>query len=543
MKLLIAFFFLAVSWLHTSAQTVNLYRVVIKEKYGYMDNTGKLVIPCQFGYSEDFTKQGLAAVQSDNGKFGLIDEKGKVILDLKYESIEFHQSSDFVYAKPVEAKHYEMYDFKGNLVKVPFAAHYDTFPYNDCNAISGKVLVLVNYKFGVTNLDGSVFLPPVYDWLRITEKGIFGVKEGKNFFMNNQGVEVFTTKHNCVSFRPDNERIKFIDKDTRNYGFMDYTGQVIVPADFKDLSVYREGMVAFCDPTTGKWGFLDEKGNVAISPKFNKTGDFYNGLAWASETYGGLYGLIDKSGNWVVPPKYNNKIDMKSNRAIGFYENGKTTEVELIDDKGKRIKPLPNVEWDYPLENYDENGICKLHLILPSGQICEALMDLNGKILWKGDPFNYCFPANALVSMLNGSNLEISKVKKGDVVMAYDEVRGIYTETKVMEVERHAGSFIINEISADSYDNLSVSVKQDVKGSSKKWSLQCTPNHPILTSAGVISASELVRGMTLYSFDESKKINPVIVTDVQLLDKTTVVYNLKTEIGNYFVNGIAVKVK
>jgi hypothetical protein len=543
MRHLITLFLLSASWIINHAQTVNLYSVVNNDKFGYMDNTGKLVIPCQFSYAQDFTKHGLAAVQSDNGKFGLIDEKGSKVLDFEFERIDFHAGCDLVFAATAGATYEEMYDFKGNQVKVPFAAHYDAYAYKQLNAISGKVLVLVNYKFGVANLDGSVFLPAVYDWLRITEKGIFGGKDGRNFFMDHQGVEVFTTTNDCFAFRTDNESIKFRDKATRNYGFMDYTGKVIVPADFKDLSIYREGMVAFCDLTTGKWGFLDEKGTIAISPKFYKTGDFYNGLAWASEAYDGLYGLIDKSGNWVVPPKYRNKIDMKSTKAIGFFENGKKVEVELIDNKGKRIKLLPNVEWDYPLENYDENGICRCHLILPSGQLCEALMDLNGKVLWKSNPFNYCFPANALVSIPNGNKIEISNVKKGDVVIAYDAVSGVYTETKVLEIEKHYGSFVLNEITTDSYDNLSVSVKQDVQGSSKKWSLQCTPNHPILTSAGVISASELVRGMTLFALDEHNKINPVMVSDVQLIDKTDVIYNLKTEIGNYFVNGIAVKVK
>ncbi len=47
------------------------------EKFGYIDKTGGLVIPCQFEWAKDF-KNGLAAVMTQNG-WGYIDRNGKLV--------------------------------------------------------------------------------------------------------------------------------------------------------------------------------------------------------------------------------------------------------------------------------------------------------------------------------------------------------------------------------------------------------------------------------------------------------------------------------
>ena len=52
---------------------------------GFMDRTGKLVVPLQFSSILRFS-EGLAAVQQD-GKWGYIDETGKEVLAVKYEAV------------------------------------------------------------------------------------------------------------------------------------------------------------------------------------------------------------------------------------------------------------------------------------------------------------------------------------------------------------------------------------------------------------------------------------------------------------------------
>ena len=72
-------------------------RFLIKDtlgKYGYIDQTGKIIIYPQFDYAEDFS-EGLAVVAvrvEDRWKFGFIDKKGEMVIRPKF--INAHEFSD-----------------------------------------------------------------------------------------------------------------------------------------------------------------------------------------------------------------------------------------------------------------------------------------------------------------------------------------------------------------------------------------------------------------------------------------------------------------
>lgn len=54
------------------------------DKYGFMDKTGKLVIQPRFSMAFPFS-EGLANVKTTNGKWGFIDKTGKEVIPFKYE--------------------------------------------------------------------------------------------------------------------------------------------------------------------------------------------------------------------------------------------------------------------------------------------------------------------------------------------------------------------------------------------------------------------------------------------------------------------------
>ncbi|MCB1177117.1 MAG: WG repeat-containing protein, partial [Leptospiraceae bacterium] len=52
-------------------------------RFGYIDPTGKEIIPCKYSYAEDFS-EGYASVAMEKNKFGYIDKEGNKITDFKY---------------------------------------------------------------------------------------------------------------------------------------------------------------------------------------------------------------------------------------------------------------------------------------------------------------------------------------------------------------------------------------------------------------------------------------------------------------------------
>ncbi|HEX5706676.1 MAG TPA: WG repeat-containing protein, partial [Pyrinomonadaceae bacterium] len=57
-------------------------RLGVRGKFGYMDRTGRTVIPAVYDDARDFS-EGLALVSRD-GRYGFIDKTGKVVIPLQY---------------------------------------------------------------------------------------------------------------------------------------------------------------------------------------------------------------------------------------------------------------------------------------------------------------------------------------------------------------------------------------------------------------------------------------------------------------------------
>ena len=62
-----------------------LAKVKIAGKIGFIDQTGKLVIPAQFVDAEPFSN-GMSVVNI-KGKYGFIDKTGKLVIPAKFDEV------------------------------------------------------------------------------------------------------------------------------------------------------------------------------------------------------------------------------------------------------------------------------------------------------------------------------------------------------------------------------------------------------------------------------------------------------------------------
>ena len=60
-------------------------------KWGFIDKTGKLVIPCLWKKALFFS-EGLVGVQDDNEKWGFIDKTGKVVLPFEWSNVQWFKN-------------------------------------------------------------------------------------------------------------------------------------------------------------------------------------------------------------------------------------------------------------------------------------------------------------------------------------------------------------------------------------------------------------------------------------------------------------------
>ena len=169
--------------------------------------------------------------------------------------------------------------------------------------------------------------------------------------------------------------------------------------------------------------------------------------------------------------------------------------------------------------------------------------EFSGVLAMKGkeeDKYEYCFPATAQVSMMDGSMKNISDVKVGDKVLSYNVLTKKSETTLVEKVQIHDNKqFDISRvllIDPTQSMTASLGVKYNLKA------LEATPNHPILTDKGMVKMGDLKVGNQVYVYDNETntfKNHKIFITQPSN-SKVSKVYNLLTDKDNYLINSVVV---
>ncbi|MDI6853876.1 MAG: WG repeat-containing protein [Deltaproteobacteria bacterium] len=77
------------------------------------------------------------------------------------------------------------------------------------------------------------------------------------------------------------------------WGFIDRTGKVVIPPQFRYARAFHEGRAAV--QVGDRFDFIDETGKVVIQAQFDRVEDFADGLA--KEQLEGKQGFVDLSAN------------------------------------------------------------------------------------------------------------------------------------------------------------------------------------------------------------------------------------------------------
>lgn len=170
-----------------------LAKVQVGGKWGYIDKMGKFVIPPQFLVGYDFS-EGLALVYVNKNQGGFIDKTGKFV---------FHVQSDFDTSslfseglntfKDKEEK-YGYIDKKGQIIinqQFDFA-----YPFNE-----GLGLVSVGQKMGYINRIGDYVISPQFDYAGPFNDGLAPVQIGNKVgYINKKGNIVINMQYKGLGF-------------------------------------------------------------------------------------------------------------------------------------------------------------------------------------------------------------------------------------------------------------------------------------------------------------------------------------------------------
>jgi len=261
-----------------------LWPVQQGEKWGYIDRTGRVVIPCKFTAAAGFS-EGLAAAGIKE-RFGYIDKTGQFVIRPQFVAgYAFASGMALVETGEFKQNRYHMHELgyinrSGKLViRCPPLDTKSLFvSYKELYFSEGLVAVEHKDRLGYMDETGKMVIPPAYNNAQAFAEGLAAVSQhGK-------------------------------------YGYLDKAGKVAIPLQFKDADPFHEGLAAvtFADD---QQGYIDRSGQPAIVAAAFDTGrPFSQGLA-AARDKNNKYGFIDRTGNWVIQPQYDRVGDFSEGLA------------------------------------------------------------------------------------------------------------------------------------------------------------------------------------------------------------------------------------
>lgn len=339
--------------------------LVSKEgKYGLVDFKGKELLKCEYDSIKALQGVKNSIIVEKNGKYGLVDPIGATIIEPEYKAI-----------KPISEQYEDGYIVTDTANKVGVINRDKTIAleikYQDVQAIygNGNYVVKEDGKWEIVNTKGTVYLKNKFDSVKsINGENVIIVSNKKYGVVDLSGKTKIKTEYQNIEFAfGDN----YIFKNNDKYGVINLAGEIVLKAEYDNL-IYRTE-AGFFEGTKSKATNTDFIGNdftVKLSGilseidvkngymKIRVNGDYKyynfkfeqksNRELLASNTLfldkkDGKYGYVNKQGVVVVDYIYD---DAREQNEFGYASVKKDGKWGCLNSKGKQ-----SVTPSYTLEN------------------------------------------------------------------------------------------------------------------------------------------------------------------------------------------------
>ena len=393
-------------------------------------------------------------ILEQNGKYGVIDKSGNIVIDADYEAVQIPNPSKdiFICIKEYnqDTKEYATVVYNGK--KEEILSNYNNVQavaiFTNINSTPYERSVLTykeNEKYGLIDLQGKEITKPIYDEISSInyKEGTFLVKQNEQEgIINMKGKTIIkceyesVTSDNYYNEDQNNEKAGFIvskkTDDGYRYGYINYRGSKIVKPIFTQLERVTEisddkniYFIAFKD---GQAGLL--KNNKEIV-NYEYEDIQYNVL---SDVFiiqrNGKYGATTREGKTILYPEYSSVY------TGGIYINAvKDNVIEVFDLQGNKIETDINSKIKTENSNYyitiDKNNIYKV-------------VDANENVIINND-YNYMeyLPGDYFIVARDSKNGVVDINGKSVIELKYDSISRI-NETNILQAETNKSIELYN---------------------------------------------------------------------------------------------------
>lgn len=301
--------------------TTTFMRVLVNNKYRYYNLTrGNYELPLSFTDAQEF--RNAMAIVNNEGKFGVINEKGLFLVPANYEDVdyEFLNGKYIFYVK--EKGKWGVQGFDGKMI-VP--CEYELLVTSDNKFFKAKK----NGKYGMLKINGQECIEFKYQFLSNgKESSVMPewpsiVYDGKKYgLIDPKGEELI---------KPSLDKIFYLEEGLYGFqrkkevGILRANGTMVVDGDFSDLKPFMDKIAMA--KKGDKWGYIALGGKYFIQPLYDEVSPFVKNTACVK--LNGLWGVIDKSGKMIRKPEYESFKDLGNGDRI-FIKEGKEFKVNEL---------------------------------------------------------------------------------------------------------------------------------------------------------------------------------------------------------------------
>jgi WG containing repeat len=391
-------------------------RVGSYDKTGFIDKTGKLVIPPIYKFDGVEFSNGLVRLRKDN-KYHVFNKNGKSIIP---EGYKFKTLRNGLVVAMKDNK-YHILDKSGEIISPD---HYD-----DIEFLSDSILkVKIANTYGLLDESMNTIVPVEYDDIRTYKDDLVAVSQGKKWgFINKKGKVVIPIEYQVVIVRDFFEGLTFVFKNDKPL-IIDVTGKVVhtIGEKYYFQEILSKNLISVTSKDSignYKFGVINLQGIEIIPCKY----DFINfclpgGLASVNKN--GKWGIVEKSGNIKASFEYED-ISLLSKNLICLQKNGKrefmnqTGKIFIPVDKYRNVTNIPDYEDLLFISDQNENKIIDfserivIHnvesffegIAVTKKNNKYGFVDMNGKLIAPND-YNYVLPfsENLAIVVKNNTN-------------------------------------------------------------------------------------------------------------------------------------------
>lgn len=250
----------------------------------------------------------------EDGKWGVIDSTGKTVINTNYDemvTIPNPEKAVFVCVYNVNEQTGEyktkVINDKGETLftqydRVEVIENFDSKQniWYERNVLR----VVKNGKYGLIDCDGNKLLGTEYDEitsLKSVEGNLIVKKDNKVGIVNNVGQIIVPVEYKDVKLLKEGYKNEYVIVDTNdNQGIISTSGTIIIEPTYKDIK-YLNSTEVYAAKIDEKWNLVNKKGEV-----LNKSYDDYT---YSKGDYvivkkGEKYGIITSSGDVKIEPTY-----------------------------------------------------------------------------------------------------------------------------------------------------------------------------------------------------------------------------------------------